>query len=57
MTAQLRGDDPANPPAPPAGGRKERDWPVRDGVLELGDLPVERGGVIQIGRASCRERV
>src|SRR5258708_34430862 len=22
------------------------DWPVADGVLDLGDLPVERGGVI-----------
>jgi homoserine O-acetyltransferase len=25
-------------------------WPVRDGVLELGDLPVERGGVIRDAR-------
>ena len=27
-------------------------WPVRDGVLELGDLPVERGGVIRGARLS-----
>jgi homoserine O-acetyltransferase len=27
-----------------------RDWPVREGVLELGDLPVERGGVIRDAR-------
>ena len=27
-------------------------WPVRDGVLELGDLPVERGGVIRDARLS-----
>jgi homoserine O-acetyltransferase len=26
------------------------DWPVRDGVLELGDLPAERGGVIRNAR-------
>ncbi|HEU5421812.1 MAG TPA: alpha/beta fold hydrolase [Streptosporangiaceae bacterium] len=25
-------------------------WPVRDGVLELGDLPAERGGVIRDAR-------
>ena len=25
-------------------------WPVRDGVLDLGDLPVERGGVIRDAR-------
>jgi homoserine O-acetyltransferase len=25
-------------------------WPVRDGVFELGDLPVERGGVIRDAR-------
>ncbi len=25
-------------------------WPVQDGVLELGDLPVERGGVIRDAR-------
>ena len=25
-------------------------WPVQDGVLELGDLPVERGGVIRGAR-------
>ena len=25
-------------------------WPVKDGVLELGDLPVERGGVIRRAR-------
>src|ERR1700734_689263 len=25
-------------------------WPVQDGVLELGDLPVERGGVIRNAR-------
>ncbi|HET9896297.1 MAG TPA: alpha/beta fold hydrolase [Streptosporangiaceae bacterium] len=24
----------------------DRDWPVEDGVLELGDLPAERGGTI-----------
>lgn len=29
---------------------QEHDWPVRDGVLELGDLPVERGGVIRDAR-------
>jgi homoserine O-acetyltransferase len=28
------------------------DWPVQDGVLELGDLPVERGGVIRGARLS-----
>lgn len=28
------------------------DWPVVDGVLELGDLPVERGGVIRGARLS-----
>ena len=27
-------------------------WPVRDGVLQLGDLPVERGGVIRGARLS-----
>jgi len=27
-------------------------WPVREGVLELGDLPVERGGVIRGARLS-----
>jgi homoserine O-acetyltransferase len=27
-----------------------RDWPVHDGVLELGDLPAERGGVIRGAR-------
>src|SRR5258708_33351015 len=26
------------------------DWPVADGVLDLGDLPVERGGVIADAR-------
>src|SRR5580692_11853114 len=26
------------------------DWAVQDGVLELGDLPVERGGVIRGAR-------
>ena len=26
------------------------DWPVRDGVLDLGDLPAERGGVIRGAR-------
>jgi homoserine O-acetyltransferase/O-succinyltransferase len=26
------------------------DWPVADGVLDLGDLPVERGGVITDAR-------
>jgi homoserine O-acetyltransferase len=26
------------------------DWPVRDGVLNLGDLPAERGGVIRSAR-------
>jgi homoserine O-acetyltransferase len=26
------------------------DWPVQDGVLELGDLPAERGGVIRDAR-------
>jgi homoserine O-acetyltransferase len=29
-----------------------RDWPVTEGVLELGDLPVERGGVIRDARLS-----
>jgi homoserine O-acetyltransferase/O-succinyltransferase len=29
-----------------------RDWPVRDGVLDLGDLPAERGGVIRGARLS-----
>jgi homoserine O-acetyltransferase len=29
---------------------EQRTWPVRDGVLELGDLPVERGGVIRDAR-------
>ena len=29
---------------------EERDWPVTDGVLELGDLAVERGGVIADAR-------
>jgi homoserine O-acetyltransferase len=28
------------------------DWPVRDGVLDLGDLPAERGGVIRGARLS-----
>jgi homoserine O-acetyltransferase/O-succinyltransferase len=28
----------------------QRSWPVRDGVLELGDLPAERGGVIRDAR-------
>src|SRR5258706_14549730 len=26
------------------------DWPVADGALDLGDLPVERGGVIADAR-------
>ncbi|HXS62058.1 MAG TPA: alpha/beta fold hydrolase [Streptosporangiaceae bacterium] len=29
---------------------EERDWPVTDGVLELGNLEVERGGVITDAR-------
>jgi len=29
---------------------EERDWPVTDGVLELGNLEVERGGVITNAR-------
>ena len=29
-----------------------RDWPLRDGVLDLGDLPAERGGVIRGARLS-----
>ena len=29
---------------------EDRDWPVTDGVLELGDLAVERGGVISGAR-------
>jgi homoserine O-acetyltransferase len=29
---------------------EQRSWPVRDGVLELGDLPAERGGVIRDAR-------
>lgn len=27
-------------------------WPVREGVFDLGDLPVERGGVIRGARLS-----
>ena len=29
---------------------ESRGWPVEDGVLGLGDLPVERGGVISAAR-------
>jgi homoserine O-acetyltransferase/O-succinyltransferase len=29
-------------------------WPVRDGVLDLGDLPAERGGVIRGARLAWR---
>ena len=28
------------------------NWPVHEGVLELGDLPAERGGVIRGARLS-----
>ena len=29
---------------------ENREWPVEDGVLALGDLPVEKGGVIRAAR-------
>src|SRR6185437_3722475 len=32
------------------GGRMSAGWPVQDGVLDLGDLAVERGGVIRGAR-------
>jgi len=32
------------------------DWPVADGVLDLGDLPVERGGVIADARLAWQSR-
>ena len=34
----------------------ERDWPVETGVLDLGDLPVERGGTISNARLSWQTR-
>src|SRR5258708_10221582 len=32
------------------------DWPVADGALDLGDLPVERGGVIRDARLAWQTR-
>jgi homoserine O-acetyltransferase/O-succinyltransferase len=37
-------------PAVPGMTTRQEDWPVQDGVLELGDLPAERGGVIHDAR-------